>query len=61
MIFGRDDDGTIHFAPRKHIEKMMDCHVSMFGSTPKINFITPLEKDDHPELDTSEYLDQDGV
>ena len=35
--FGRDDDGDLHLSPRKHIEKMIDCHVSMFGSKPKLN------------------------
>ena len=54
--FGRDDDGALHFAPRKCIEKMIDCHVNMIGSNPKLNVISPLEKGDHPELDTSECL-----
>ena len=56
-VFERDDDCTIHLAPRKNIEKMIECHVNMFGSKPKLNFMSPLEKDDHPELDASEYLD----
>ena len=33
--FGQDEDGTLHFAPRKHIEKMEECYQSMFGSKPK--------------------------
>ena len=32
----------------------------MFGSKPK-EYISPLEKGDHPELDTSEELDNDGI
>ena len=42
--FGRDNDGTLHFAPLKHIEKMIDCHVDLFGSKPKIDVMSPLEK-----------------
>ena len=33
--FGGDEDGTLHFAPRKYIEKMEECYQSMFGSKPK--------------------------
>ena len=39
--FGQDDDGTIHFAHRKCIEKMIYCHVKMFRSKPKLNFMSP--------------------
>ena len=59
--FGRDDDGTLHFAPKKYIETMIDCYYNMFGTKPKLTYSSPLEKGDHPELDTSEYLDSDGV
>lgn len=59
--FARNDDGTLQFAPCKHIQKMIDCHFNMLGSKPKLNVISPLEKCNHPELDTSEYLDQDGM
>ena len=55
--FGRDDDDTLYFAPRKHIKKMIDSHLNMFGSKPKLNVMSPLEKGDHPELDISECLD----
>ena len=55
--FGRDENGTLHFAPRKHIEKMEECYQSMFGSKTKQVYMSPLEKSDYPELDTSKYLD----
>ena len=57
--FGRDDDGTLRFSPRKHVDKIIDCHASMFGSTPKLNVMSPLEKGDRPELEASDRLDQD--
>jgi hypothetical protein len=33
----------------------------MFGEQPKQNVTSPLEKGDHPELDTSELLDSQGI
>jgi hypothetical protein len=32
----------------------------MFGTKPK-EYTSPLEKGDHPEIDTSEELDEDGI
>ena len=40
---------------------MIDCLCNMFGTKPKITFSSPLENGEYPELDTSEYLDSDGV
>ena len=59
--FGRDEDGTLHFAPRKHIENMEEyCH-RIFGSHPKRIFMSPLEKGNDPDLDAYEHLDQDMI
>ena len=58
--FFRDEDGVLCFAPRKYIEKMIDTYERMFGSKPKA-YTSPLEKGDHPELDTSEELDEAGI
>ena len=41
--FGKYRDGALYFA-RKHIEKMEEFYCSMFGSKPKLTFMTPLEK-----------------
>jgi hypothetical protein len=59
--FFRDDDGILCMAPRKYIEKMMMSYETMFGEKPSTKFHSPLEKGDHPELDTSELLDQNGI
>ncbi len=32
-----------------------------FGSKPKQNITSPLEKGDHPELDMSDELDLEGI
>ena len=56
----RDDDGTLCFAPRKYIDKMIDSYYQMFGVKPK-PYVSPLEKGDHPELDTSDELNEEGI
>ena len=59
--FFRDEEGVLCMAPRKYIEKMMMSYETMFGEKPSTKIHSPLEKGDHPELDTSELLDQNGV
>jgi Reverse transcriptase (RNA-dependent DNA polymerase) len=60
--FWRDDDNTLCFAPKKYVEKMMAGYERMFGKSPSSNNVTsPLEKGDHPEIDTSELLDEEGT
>jgi hypothetical protein len=48
-------------APRTYIEKMVANYEMMFGEKPKLNVSSPLEKGDHPEIDTSELLDAQGT
>jgi len=48
-------------APRKHIEKMAMGYETMFGEKPNTKIHSPLEKGDHPGLDTTELLDQNGI
>ena len=59
--FFRDEYGTLCMAPRKYIEKMVGNYEMMFGEKPKLNVSSPLEKVDHPEIDTSELLDPQGT
>ena len=59
--FYRDEEGVLCFAPKRYIEKLIDIYKNTFGVKPKLNISSPLEKGDHPELDTSELLDQDGI
>ena len=58
--FFRDEDGNLCYAPRKHIEKLVDNYQRIFGEMPK-PAASPLEKGDHPELDASELLDLEGM
>jgi hypothetical protein len=56
--FFRDEDNNLCYAPRKYIEKILDNYERIFGEKPRQVF-SPLAKGDHPELDTSELLDDD--
>ena len=56
----RDEHGVLCFAPKKYIEKMIGNYFQMFGEKPK-PYTSPLEKGDHPELDTSPELDEEGI
>ena len=59
--FHDDDNGTLSYGPKKYIGRMVDAYIRMFGSRPSTKCTSPLEKNDHPELDTSELLDEDGI
>ena len=59
--FFRDGSGTLCFSPKKFIDKMIDGYMTLFKSKPKTNVSSPLEKGDHPELDYSELLDEEGI
>jgi hypothetical protein len=55
-----DQDGTLCFDPTKYITKVMDQFKNMYGCKPK-EYTSPFEKDDHPEIDTLEELDEEGI
>ena len=60
--FERDPDGTLCMSPKTYIEeRLTSSYVRMFGESPSTRYHAPLEHGDHPELDTSELLDQDGI
>jgi Reverse transcriptase (RNA-dependent DNA polymerase) len=58
--FERDQDGTLSMVPRQYIERMINQYERMFSCKPKLNVTSPLDKGDHPETDTSEFLDDAG-
>ena len=59
--FFRDPDGTLCFGPKKYIGRMVDQYKVLFGQAPSQRVHSPLEKNDHPELDDTELLDDDGI
>ena len=54
-----DPDGTIVSQPKKYIDKSADIYKRLFNDNPPKAYKTPLDKNDHPELDTSEILEGD--
>jgi hypothetical protein len=59
--FYRDEDNTLCMSPKTYISRMHDNYVRLFGEKAKLNVFSPLEKGDHPELDTSEFLNEDNI
>ncbi len=59
--FERDANGILSMSPQGYIERLVDQYVQMFGSKPKTVVTSPIEKNNHPELDDSEFLDNDGI
>jgi hypothetical protein len=53
-------DRALCFDPRKYITKMMDQFKDMYGCNQK-EYTWALAKGDHPEIDTSEELDAEGI
>ena len=56
-----DPDGTFVSQPKKYsyIDKLADTYKSLFNEDPPKGYKIPLDKNDHPELDTSEILEGD--
>ena len=54
-----DPDRAFVSQPRKYIDKLADTYISLFNDDPPKGYKTPLDKNDHPELDTSEILEGD--
>ena len=52
--YTRDKDKTVVCQPKKYIDRLGDSYHSMFKQDPPKNMRTPLDKNDHPELDDIE-------
>jgi len=59
--FFRDETGTLCVGPRKYIDRMVQQYEMLFGCKPNHKVTSPLEKNDHPEMDTSPLLDMDDI
>ena len=49
-------DDTFVSQPRKYIDKLAETYKRPFNDEPSKGYKTPLDKNDHPELDTCEIL-----
>ena len=54
-----DPDGTFVSQPSKYIDKLAETYKRLFNDEPPKGNNTSLDKNDHPELDTSEILEGD--
>ena len=54
-----DPDGTFVSQPKKYIDKLAETYKRLFIEEPPKGHKTPLEKNDHPESNTSEILEGD--
>ena len=54
--YTRDKDKTLVCQPKKYIDRLVDSYHSMFKQDPPKNMRTPLDNNDHPELDDTELL-----
>ena len=59
-VWQRYKDKTLHLDPKQCVEKTLGTFKDMFGELPRKRE-TPLPPNDHPEMDTSELLEDDGV
>ena len=59
--YTRDKDNTLFCQPKKYIERLAESYHSMFKQNPPKKMRTPLDKNDHPELDDSELLKGDSI
>ena len=59
--FFQDNDGTLYIGPKSYINRMAALYKTMFGQKPKPIYLLPLVPNDHPEYDTSDLLDNDGI
>jgi len=55
----KDPEEVLQWGPTRYVKRMMDTYKNMFGTeVPKREVHAPLDPKDHPELDTTELLDE---
>jgi hypothetical protein len=58
--FSWNDDGEMEISAKRYIDKMIDTYVQLYGEKPR-KASSPLEQNDHPEMDDSPFLGQDEM
>ena len=56
--YWRDENGVLCSSPKQYIDKMMDTYERLFNEKPR-SYRSPLEENAHPELDTSDFCDEE--
>ena len=58
--FFRDDDDRLCYSPSNYLKKMEEQYQRLFGTKPK-QYVTALVENDHPEIDESEFLNDEDT
>jgi hypothetical protein len=56
--FSWNEDGEMEISAKCYVDKMIDTYVQLYGEKPR-KASSPLEQNDHPEMDNSPFLGQD--
>ena len=59
--YTRDKDKTLVCQPMKYIDRLLESYQSMFKQDPPKTMKTPLDKNDHPELDDTGLLTGESI
>ena len=59
--YTRDKDKTLVCQPKRYIDRLLESYQFMFKQDPPKTMRTPLEKNDHPELDDTELLNEESI
>jgi len=58
----REDDGTLMMVPKRYVVKMVETYEETIrGEAETDIYRSPLEQNDHPELDKTDLLDAEGI
>jgi hypothetical protein len=56
--FSWNDNGEMEISVKRYVDKMIDTYVQLYGEKPR-KASSPLEQNDHPEMDDSPFLGHD--
>ena len=59
--FGRDQHGILYMDPNQYIKQMEEAYKYRFDDNPDTHVQFSLDPGDHPELDTSDFLNKDDT
>ena len=59
--FSCDNNGSLYMDPGKYIEQMIETYKQHCGVKPDMKYRSPRQKGEHPELDTTPSLDEEGT
>jgi hypothetical protein len=61
MIICQNGRKDLGISPQHYIEKMVESYKQMFNENPPSKANSLLYSNDHPEVDTSDFLDEDSI